>query len=110
VTPSGGGAPLQRERLVRGRRQLIIVGAAPDDMTGLAPDRVRIASLGLELVERAPLRLVASIALAEIARQVGRRRRVPGRPAPRVPTYDTALEVIAGEETLLVDPSELLGY
>ena len=110
VTPSGGGTPLQRERLVHGRRQLIIVGAAPGDMTGFAPDRVGIASLGLEPAERAPLRLVASIALAEIARQVGRRRPVPGRPAPRIPTYDTALEVVVGEETLLVDPSELLGY
>jgi tRNA G18 (ribose-2'-O)-methylase SpoU len=61
VTPSGGGTPLQRERLARGRRQLIVVGVAPDDMTNLAPDRVQIASLGLEPVERAPLRLSSEL-------------------------------------------------
>jgi hypothetical protein len=55
VTPSARGTPLQRERLIHGRRQLIIIGAQPDEVTGFAHDGVRTATLGLEPVERAPL-------------------------------------------------------
>lgn len=110
VTPSAGPTPLQRERLVRGQRQLIVVGAEAPELAALSSDRLRIATLDLNPIERAPLRLIASIALAEIARQVGRRRPIPERPAPRPPTYETALELASADDMRLVDAFELLEY
>jgi tRNA G18 (ribose-2'-O)-methylase SpoU len=110
VNASGTGPPLRRERLTRGQRQLVVIGATPSELSTVASDRLRIATLDLVLVARSPLRLVASIALAEIARQVGRRRPTPGRPALRPPTYETALDLASPSETRLVDPSELLAY
>jgi tRNA G18 (ribose-2'-O)-methylase SpoU len=109
ATPSGPGAPMQRERLARGTRQVIILGAPAEEAAAGGGDHVRIATLDLEPVEDPPLRLVASIALAEIARQVGRRHRVPG-PAARGPRYEMALELIPGGEVVLVEPSELLAF
>jgi tRNA(Leu) C34 or U34 (ribose-2'-O)-methylase TrmL len=99
VTASGAGVPLSRERLTHGLRQLIVVGAA----------NVTVASLGLQPLEPEPLRLAASIALAEIARQVGRRRPVAGAPA-RAPRYEKALEPAPGRDVLLVDPADLLVF
>ena len=67
-------------------------------------------TLGLESVEPAPLRLTASIVLAEIARQVGRRKPLPG-PPKRMPSYEKALEPAPpGPEVLLVEPKELLDF
>jgi tRNA G18 (ribose-2'-O)-methylase SpoU len=109
VTSCGRGAPLQRERLTHGRRQLIIVGTQPGELATPASARVRVASLQLEPIERAPLRLVASIVLAEIARQVGRRRPAPG-PRPRAAKYEKALELAPAGDVLLVEPYRLLEY
>ncbi len=109
VTPSGHGASLQRQRLAHGRRQLIVVGAQPDEIATRASDRVRIASLDLEPIERAPLRFAASIVLAEIARQVGRRRPMPG-PTPLAPWYEKALELGPAGDVLIVEPSQLLEF
>ena len=72
-------------------------------------DRVRIATLGLEPVESAPLRLIASIMIAEIARQVGRRRPMRGV-APRVPRYEKGLELVPAGDVFLVEPSQLLEF
>src|SRR5438045_543095 len=47
VTPSGPGTPLQREQLSHGDRQLIVVGASPDEIGGSATTRSRVATLGL---------------------------------------------------------------
>jgi tRNA G18 (ribose-2'-O)-methylase SpoU len=110
VSAFGTGRPLQRERLIRGQRQLLVVGATANELSTIASDRLRVTTLDLVPISRAPLRLIASIVLAEIARQVGRRRPTPGRTAPRPPTYETALELASPSETRLVDPSELLGY
>jgi hypothetical protein len=110
VSAFGTGPPLQRERLIRGQRQLLVIGATPNELSTIASDRLRVTTLDLVPMSRAPLRLVASIVLAEIARQVGRRRPTPGRPAPRPPTYETALELASPSQTRLVDPSELLAY
>jgi hypothetical protein len=56
-------------------------------------------------------RLPATIALAETARQVGQRAPASGRrPAREEPSYDKALQTVAGtvgEEVLLED---LMGY
>jgi tRNA(Leu) C34 or U34 (ribose-2'-O)-methylase TrmL len=110
VDPSGSGSPLQRERLIRGQRQLVVIGAAFDELAVVARDRLHVATLGLERVARAPLRLVASIVLAEVARQVGRRRPTPGEPAPRPPSYEAALELEPSQEVRSVDPVELLAF
>ena len=109
VTASGAAPPLSRERLTRGLRQLVIVGAEPEEASAGAFGHVTVASLGLQPMEHEPLRLTASIVLAEIARQVGRRRRVPGAP-PRAPRYEKAIEPVPGPEVLLVDPADLLAF
>jgi hypothetical protein len=109
VRPFDPAAPLSRQRLSHGNRQLISVGASPDEIPPSAAGRVRIVSLGLRPAELAPLRLIASIALAEVSRQVGRRRPLPG-PPPRAPRYEKAIELEPGAEVLLVEPDELLDF
>lgn len=109
VTPSGPGTPLHRERLTHGSRQLVVVGARPDEMGPGFRHRVRIATLGLEPFESPPLRLIASILLAEIARQVGRRGPVPGKP-PRAPRYEKAIKLIPSGEVMFVEASRLLEF
>jgi tRNA G18 (ribose-2'-O)-methylase SpoU len=109
VTASGAGRPLSRERLTRGLRQLVIVGVNPEEAPAAAGRHVTLASLDLQPMEHEPLRLTASIVLAEIARQVGRRRPLPG-PPPRVPRYEKAIEPAPGPEVLLVEPAELLAF
>ena len=110
VLSSGSATPVEQTRVARGRNQLVVVGLEPNELLEVTPGRVRVATLGLEPFERPPLRLTASILLAEIARQVGRRRRVPGRPAPRPPRYEAALRLAATEDVLLIDPSSLQEY
>jgi hypothetical protein len=110
VTPSVRSVPLPRETLVRGQRQLVVVGAPAAEVAAASSDRPRVATLGLQPMENAPLRLTASIALAEIARQVGRRRPISGRPAARPPTYELALELASADRMRLIDQSDLLDY
>jgi len=110
VLPSGSANPLQRERLTRGRRQLVVMGSDPADLELVERRRARTATLDLEPFEDPPLRLVTSIVLAEIARQVGRRRRIPGRPPVRAPRYEAAVQLTAAGDVLTVDPSLLLDY
>jgi tRNA G18 (ribose-2'-O)-methylase SpoU len=109
VTPSDPAAPLSRERVSHGNRQLIVVGARPDEFPPAAARRVRVASLCLRPIEPAPLRLIASIALAEISRQVGRRRPLPGPPA-RAPRYEKAFEALPSDDAILIDLVELLDF
>lgn len=109
VTPWGSAPPLSRQRLTRGLRQLVIVGAEPDEASAGAFGDVAVASLGLQPMEHEPLRLTASIVLAEIARQVGRRRPVPGTPS-RAPRYEKAIGPVAGPEMFVVDPADLLAF
>jgi SpoU rRNA Methylase family len=62
------GEPLRCADLALGPRQLVVLGDADAiDVTRLAP---RVRAIHLD-IDRGPFRLVASIALAEIARQVG---------------------------------------
>src|SRR5262249_11662452 len=109
VTPSGPGTPLQRERPTHGNRQLIVVGARPDQLMPNASGRVQLASLDLEPVDHAPLRLIASIVLAEIARQVGRRSPLP-EPSRRPPRYAKALEPGPPRKGPRIEPFELLDF
>jgi hypothetical protein len=110
VLPCGCEVPIHRQRLAHGQRQLVVVGATAEDIEGIGLDRVRVATLGLETIERAPLRLVASIALAEVARQVGRRRALAGRPAIRPPVYDLGISLKEPSDVLLVNAATLLEY
>src|SRR6266481_6428133 len=97
-------------RLVRGRRQLVVVGLRADEVSELSAATIQVASLELAPTLSAPLRLVASIVLAEIARQVGRRRRgPPGIPA-RPPKFAAAVKLRSPEDVLFVEPSRLLAY
>ena len=48
--------------------------------------------------------------LAEVSRQVGQRKPVPGKPAPRPPRYDAALRLMPAHDLLSVDAAELLAY
>jgi hypothetical protein len=110
VLPAGEAPPLERLALARGRRQLIVVGAHIQDFES-APERTRACSLGLVAEESVPLRVTASIALAEVARQVGRRVKARTGRQVRRPSYDAALTLAdAGTGTLLIDADELLTF
>lgn len=70
VIGTGVGEPLRRADLARGPRQLIVLGDA--DAVDVARLGSHVHRIQLEVEHGAhPFRLVASIALAEIARQVG---------------------------------------
>jgi tRNA G18 (ribose-2'-O)-methylase SpoU len=109
VTAAGVGSPLSRTRLTRGLRQLVIIGAEPEEALAARATQISVVSLGLHATENEPLRLTASIVLAEIARQVGRRRSVPGAPR-RAPKYEKAIEPVPDPDALLVDPADLLAF
>lgn len=108
VRHSGGDAPLHRGNLARGMRQLIVVGADHEDVARVSPGRARVVSLGLEPVDRTPLRFVASIVIAEVARQVGRRR--PAIVGPRAPRYDSAVRLMPKDQVVAIDAERLLEF
>jgi hypothetical protein len=110
------GIPLHRANLARGSRQLI---AIPDesriDLQAEQWERLgkTVRFVHLELPTREfhyHYRLIAAIALAEVARQVGVRARPAARPRRPGPLYDRALQVLmeeCGEVTYL---DELQGF
>jgi tRNA G18 (ribose-2'-O)-methylase SpoU len=108
IDPTGEGSPINRETLTRGRRQLIVVGCPPDDVRPASSANVRIATLGLKPCAQPPLRLLASIVLAEIARQVGRPATAPR--VSRAARYDREIGLVAAGEMLLIEPDQLLSY
>jgi len=110
ISPGQPGRPLRRQRLTRGRRQLVVIGVAPEQVEATAGSRTQLTTLGLGHPERAPLRLWASIALAEIARQAGRPPAQQPAPSPRPPTYDRDLKLAADGDLLILDPDLLLSY
>ena len=80
---------------------------------GRLGDRVERAGLGLPGTESAAssYRLGASIALAETARQVGRKKKAgPGRPRRQDPLYDHALKAVMDAAGEVVSFEELLAY
>lgn len=110
ITPSGPGRPVSRERFARGHRMLVVIGLAPDQVQASGDSRIRIATLGLRPAGCVPLRLIASIALAEIARQTGRPSGREPAPAARWPAYQRQVKLAAAGELLTLDPAGLLDY
>lgn len=117
ITTGPAGVPLRKLDLARGPRQLIVI---PDEahldqeregwaVAGVQP---RIARIDLPAADAARrYRLVATIAMAEIDRQVGARE--PAARAPRRPlAYDRGFAPagIAGDAGELVPFTELLAY
>jgi hypothetical protein len=101
ITSRRNGPPIHRVNLARGASQLVVI---PDEgQTAFA--EAEWSRLGAE-VEFACLqipadefiyhyRLMATIALAEISRQVGRRPSLKLRPSARYPIYDLKLARLA---------------
>ena len=109
--------PLHRANLVNGARQLIAIPDERDAGTALQDwetlgrrvRRVRVDAPGAEFPYH--YRLVASIVLAEIARQVGQRPRVElGPPVRGKVVYDRALALVAQEGGELLDLADLTDY
>ena len=110
IVAQGEGTPLSRERLARGARQLIVIGVDPERIDA-AGANVRVATLGLASGGPAPLRITASIALAEIARQVGSAVKPPPSAPPRTPVYERELAPAdIGDDDILLAPETLLDY
>lgn len=112
IIPWGSAPPVKRARLAHGQRQLVVIGASPEDIDAIGVEGVHYATLDLQRVSYAPLRLVASIGLAEIARQVGRRRPMSGRPKPPTATYEAAIQLAPDvhQEVMFLEAAQLLEY
>ncbi len=116
ITTRHTGVPLHRTNLASGQRQLIVIpdeGAVDldaEDWERLGPE-VRLVHLDLPCEEFTyHYRLIATIVLAEIARQVGRRARGVTRPPRSAPLYDSALRVLEEERGEMVYPEDLDTY
>ena len=117
ITTDRRGIPLHRANLARGPQQVI---AIPDEsavtLDGERWDRlgreVRFVHLDLPAREFVyHVRLIATIALAEVARQVGQRARPAiARPRRTEPLYDRALRLLAGEQGETVFLEDLESY
>ena len=111
------GLPLHRANLTGGTSQLIVIsdesqsGRAQEDCSRFG-ERVEFAHLQLPSAEFPyHYRCVATIVLAEISRQVGRRALMKAPTAqPRPPIYKHALEQLAQATGELVRFEQLLDY
>jgi hypothetical protein len=110
------GPPLHHTQLVGGRRTLLVVpdedavGPGEDwQRLGDAVEFARVAFPGNAVGYR--YRLVASIVLAEVARQLGPRSRTgrPASPGPR-PAYQSTLVLDPAHDVDLVTAEELRAY
>lgn len=114
ITTGEGGTPLHRAALARGDRQLIaipdesVIDVAAEDWSRIGRD-VRLVRVDLPTTEFVyHYRLIATIALAEVARQVGQRLAAGGGPshARRPLRYASELAVtteLPGETVFLED-------
>jgi hypothetical protein len=116
VTHRRIGVPIDRLNLAGGPSQLVVI---PDESNGeFAPHnwerlgrKIEIAHLRLPAAEFPyRYRLPATVALAEISRQVGRRPATKAPRALRPPIYDRALEQLAAVAGEIVPFEELLNY
>ncbi len=116
ITTQALGAPLHRVNLARGPSQLMVI---PDeknvDQSAETWSRlgkgVEFAHLQLPATDyQYHYRLTATIALAEISRQVGRRPAIKVRAVRRPPIYDHRLACLAEAAGQIVSLEELLAY
>ncbi len=115
VTCSRDGVPIHRANLAKGPRQLVVI---PDE-SAVRPSEQDLQRLGSAVrfvhldVPREKFvyhyRIIVTIALAEIARQVGTRAR-RGRGRPRQPVYDRSLRLLMTEEGETVFLDDLEAY
>ncbi len=116
ITTGRKGIPLHRANLAGGQRQLIVVpdqGAVDLDAEdwGRLGSRVRLVDVELPCEGFIyHYRLIATIAISEIARQVGRRARGVTRPRRTAPLYDSALRVLEEEQGEVVYLEDLDTY
>jgi tRNA(Leu) C34 or U34 (ribose-2'-O)-methylase TrmL len=110
IDPWQPGRALRHQPLARGCRQLVVIGMPPQELEATAAGRIRLAALDLRRAERAPLRVVASIALAEIARQAGRPSGAGPTRVPRHPPYGRDLKLVSDGDLLMLEPELLLSY
>jgi tRNA(Leu) C34 or U34 (ribose-2'-O)-methylase TrmL len=115
VTCSRDGVPIHRANLAKGPRQLVVipdenaVRCSKQDLQRLGRT-VRFVHLDVPREEFAyHYRIIATIALAEIARQVGTRAR-RGRGRQRPPVYDSSLRLLMMEEGETVFLDDLEAY
>jgi hypothetical protein len=116
VTCRQQGVPIHRVNLAGGPSQLVVIPdesgghAAPETWRRMAP-QVEVAALQFPAAEFTyHYRLAATVALAEISRQVGRRSAAKPAPARRPPIYDHALEQLAEASGEIVCFADLLKY
>jgi hypothetical protein len=116
ITCRGLGVPLHRANLAGGRSQLLVVpdegriDPAIEDWSRLGA-KVEFAHLRLPVAEFTyRYRLAATVGLAEISRQVGRRPDYRLPPAPRPPVYDHKLAGLVRATGELARFEDLLGY
>jgi hypothetical protein len=116
ITSRGDGIPLHRCNLARGASQLVVipdqsrVDLALEEWSRLGAD-VEFASLQIPAAEFTyHYRLIATIALAEISRQVGRRPTLKLPRAPQPPIYDHKLAQLAEATGQWVRLEDLMGY
>jgi hypothetical protein len=110
------GAPVHRVNLARGPSQLIVIPDEKDlelsaETWSRLGKEVEFACLPIPAREfQYHYRLLATIALAEVSRQVGRRPAVKVRPAGRPPIYDDRLAHLAEAAGEVVRLEELVDY
>ena len=116
ITRQPAGAPLRRVNLARGTSQLIVipdesrVEATAEEWSRFGKE-IEFANLQIPAVDFTyHYRLIATIALAEVSRQVGRRPPVRLPIGPRPPIYDRRLLRLAETTGKVVRWEDLLGY
>ena len=116
ITRQPAGIPLRRVNLARGTSQLIVI---PDEsrVEAMAEEwsrfgkQIEFANLQIPAVDFTyHYRLITTIALAEVSRQVGRRLSVKPPSAPRPPIYDRRLLRLAETTGQVVRWEDLLDY
>jgi tRNA G18 (ribose-2'-O)-methylase SpoU len=116
ITTKALGAPVHRVNLARGPSQLVVIADEKNvDQSAETWSRlgkeVEFAHLQIPAMEfQYHYRLMATIALAEISRQVGRRPQIKVRPIGRPPIYDHRLARLAEAAGQIVSLEELLDY
>jgi len=116
ITRQRIGNPLHRTNLIGGPGQLVVILDEDNNEVGQEDlsrfgQQVEFAHLQLPASDfQYHYRLVATIALAEISRQVGRRPAVKVPAAPRPPIYDHALDKLAEAAGEWVPFTKLLKY